>query len=55
MLKVKNVTLLKPKIEKRREFLPKLQKESSFLSNASNFRSLALILIELWSFSPHNL
>ena len=27
----------------------------SSLSNASNFRALGLILIELWPFSPHNL
>ena len=26
-----------------------------FLSNESNFRALALSLIELWPFSPHNL
>ena len=27
----------------------------SSLSNESNFRALALLLIELWPFSPHNL
>ena len=68
MLKVKHFTLLSLKIEKRREFLPRLPEKSDDLVsrlsliltkiwfwNASNFRALTLILIELWPFSPHNL
>ena len=71
MLKVKNLTLFKQKKLKRREFLPRLLCSIFFttycrvlawfepnfcsLSNASNFRALALILFDLWPFSPHNL
>ena len=67
MLKVKNLTLLSQKIEKSREFWPRLQKKWSsarfflhpsvafWLNFNQNFKALALLLIELWSFSPHNL
>ena len=71
MLNAKNLTLLSPpKMKKRREFWPRLQKKielcylvSRFgliltkfcsLSNESDFRALALSLIELWLFSLHN-
>ena len=59
MLQVKHLTLLSQTIEKGREILPRLQKKSILIkiwfSIESDFRALALILIELWPFSPHNI
>ena len=75
MLKVKHLTLFKPKNWKKAGIFTKVARKSSsarffcnlvsrfsfiltkisYLSNATNFRALTLILIELWPFYPHNL
>ena len=48
MLKVKHLTCLSRKIEKRREFLPRLQ-EKALLDFVCNLVSrLSLILIKIW-------
>ena len=76
MLKVKNLTHLSKKIEKKAGILTTVAKKTRALldffcnlvsrfglilikicslSNERNFRALASLLMELWSFSPHKL
>ena len=76
MLKVKHLTLFKPKNLKKAGIFTKVARKIELcsilfatycrilawfypkfgsLSNASDFRALTVILIELWPFSPHNL